>query len=203
MRKYNNTTREEKKHETYERILNSAIFHFGHEGYANTSISKIAKDAGVATGLVNTYFGSKENLLTQSYIHTVKETIPLPEKKLTSQEFLDHFIICASKSAYEKPDYFTFMITVLNTRDLPQDFNDSLEDFYNQAPVKDVVEKVQKEGIIPACDPYLLFSSFMLMLYNQLGTMKRISNLTGIDKDAFINMVSRIARVSVISGENT
>jgi len=49
--------------ERYYAILQSAETLFAERGYQGVSVDEIAKNAGVAKGLVNYHFGSKENLL--------------------------------------------------------------------------------------------------------------------------------------------
>ncbi|HRW21852.1 MAG TPA: helix-turn-helix domain-containing protein, partial [Bacteroidales bacterium] len=44
-------------------ILDTAMKLFASSGYHNTSISKIAKEAGISKGLIYNYFDSKEDLL--------------------------------------------------------------------------------------------------------------------------------------------
>jgi AcrR family transcriptional regulator len=53
--------REEKK----ALIMNVALEHFAKEGYHNTTISHIAKHAGISKGLMYNYFESKEELLSE------------------------------------------------------------------------------------------------------------------------------------------
>jgi AcrR family transcriptional regulator len=48
--------------EKQEHIINAALNAFGRNGYKKASISDIAKDAGIAKGMVMYYFGSKKNL---------------------------------------------------------------------------------------------------------------------------------------------
>jgi AcrR family transcriptional regulator len=44
-------------------IMDTALIHFANEGYHNTTISHIAKHAGISKGLMYNYFKSKEELL--------------------------------------------------------------------------------------------------------------------------------------------
>jgi AcrR family transcriptional regulator len=44
-------------------ILDTALRLFANKGYESTSISQIAKEAGISKGLIYTYFDSKETLL--------------------------------------------------------------------------------------------------------------------------------------------
>ncbi len=46
-----------------QQIKDAALRLFAREGYANTTISKIAQEAGVSKGLMYNYFQSKEELL--------------------------------------------------------------------------------------------------------------------------------------------
>ena len=49
--------------EKQENILNAALKLFATEGYASTSTSKVAKEAGVSEGLIFRHFKNKEGLL--------------------------------------------------------------------------------------------------------------------------------------------
>ena len=53
--------REEKK----ALIMDVALKHFANEGYHNTTITHIAKHAGISKGLMYNYFESKEELLSE------------------------------------------------------------------------------------------------------------------------------------------
>ena len=46
-----------------QKIIDAALELFAHQGYANTSTSKIARQAGVSEGLIFRHFTSKEGLL--------------------------------------------------------------------------------------------------------------------------------------------
>lgn len=49
--------------EKQERILTNALRLFAKQGYASTSTSEVAKEAGVSEGLIFRHFGNKEGLL--------------------------------------------------------------------------------------------------------------------------------------------
>lgn len=52
-------------------IMQAALELFGHNGYQGTSISQIAKEAGVSKGLIYNYFESKEDLLKQIILDAI------------------------------------------------------------------------------------------------------------------------------------
>ena len=60
------------KQKRREQIIVTALENFAHRGYDRTSVSDIAKDAGMSKGLMYNYFNSKEELL----IAVVKFVIP-------------------------------------------------------------------------------------------------------------------------------
>ena len=55
--------REQKKRETKAAIMEAAITLFGERGYESTSISALAKAAGVGKGTIYSYFSSKSEIL--------------------------------------------------------------------------------------------------------------------------------------------
>lgn len=56
---------EEMREEKRALIMDTALMHFANEGYHNTTISHIAKHAGISKGLMYNYFNSKEELLNK------------------------------------------------------------------------------------------------------------------------------------------
>jgi AcrR family transcriptional regulator len=72
-------------------IMDAALQLFAEEGYAHTSIDKIASHAGIAKGLIYSYFENKEHLLQQIFlegIQTVSES-GLLQGELTDESFID------------------------------------------------------------------------------------------------------------------
>ncbi|MCF6269384.1 MAG: TetR/AcrR family transcriptional regulator [Melioribacteraceae bacterium] len=53
------------RQETKSKILNAALELFAKKGFSNTSISEIAKSAGVSKGLAYNYFESKQKLVEE------------------------------------------------------------------------------------------------------------------------------------------
>lgn len=70
-----------------EKIIHTALNLFAKHGYTETSISKIAKAAGVSKGLTYTHFENKEDLLKAVVVETLgrmtNELIELKEVNMT------------------------------------------------------------------------------------------------------------------------
>jgi len=75
-----------------EKIVDAAITLFGENGFHNTSISQIAKNAGVSKGLMYNYFESKEELLKYIFDMGAGKLIenfdPNRDGVLTKEEFI-------------------------------------------------------------------------------------------------------------------
>jgi AcrR family transcriptional regulator len=64
---------EEMRGEKKTLIMDVALEHFASEGYHNSTISHIARHAGISKGLMYNYFGSKEELLTEIINRSIAE----------------------------------------------------------------------------------------------------------------------------------
>lgn len=61
------------KSEKYNRILEAAIRIFARNGFFSSTISQIAKEAGVADGTIYLYFKNKDDILLQFFSYKAKE----------------------------------------------------------------------------------------------------------------------------------
>lgn len=61
------------KSEKYNRILEAAIRVFARNGFFNSTISQIAKEAGVADGTIYLYFKNKDDILLQFFSCKAKD----------------------------------------------------------------------------------------------------------------------------------
>lgn len=72
-------------------IMNVALEHFARQGYHKSSISQIAKHAGISKGLMYNYFESKEELLTEIVNRSMEEVAmyldPDNDGYLSDEEF--------------------------------------------------------------------------------------------------------------------
>ncbi|WP_338447819.1 TetR/AcrR family transcriptional regulator [Niallia oryzisoli] len=70
------TTLSKKKTDKQQKIAETAVKMFAEKGYANTSTSEIAKEAGVAEGTIFRHYGTKDNLLLAVILPFIKESLP-------------------------------------------------------------------------------------------------------------------------------
>ena len=61
------------KNNKYHRILDAAVKVFARQGYFQSTISQIAKEAGVADGTIYLYFANKDDILVQIFSYRAKK----------------------------------------------------------------------------------------------------------------------------------
>ena len=84
--------REEKR----TRILDAALKLFGYEGYHSSSISKIARQAGISKGLVYNYFDSKEEIVQEIINSGIEEMLKILDPNhdgVLDADEIEYFIV--------------------------------------------------------------------------------------------------------------
>ncbi len=61
------------RQQSIQNIMIAALELFAHKGFYNTSVSQIAKEAGISKGLMYNYFKSKEELLQALVFNAIEE----------------------------------------------------------------------------------------------------------------------------------
>jgi len=119
--------REEKK----TLIMNVALELFAKEGFHNTTISHIAKHAGISKGLMYNYFESKEALLSailkRSIIEIYKHFDINKDGYLTEEEF-EFFVRRVFQVLNEKKAFWRLLVQILMQKEVRDEF---LKSFYS------------------------------------------------------------------------
>ncbi|RLC00022.1 MAG: TetR family transcriptional regulator [Deltaproteobacteria bacterium] len=66
-----------KTNDKYHRILEAAVNVFAKQGFHRSTISQIAKEAGVADGTIYLYFKNKDDILVQFFSYKAKQVFAL------------------------------------------------------------------------------------------------------------------------------
>lgn len=104
---------EELREQSRSKILDAALKLFGQKGYESTSISQIAKEAGVSKGLMYNYFHSKEDLInaimTQAFEVGQKMAMDMMKAE-TAQDKIRYIIEQGFNWILEHSDYSKTMV---------------------------------------------------------------------------------------------
>lgn len=97
-------------------IMQAALELFANEGFHPTSISEIAKKAGISKGLMYNYFESKEDLLKETILHGIESLMeffdPNHDGILTKEELI-HFIKQMVKTIKEHVIYYRLYFSLM------------------------------------------------------------------------------------------
>ena len=73
MRRFTIINTVNEKSTKYNRILEAAVKIFAEQGFFQSTVSQIAKEAGVADGTIYLYFKNKEDILVQFYSYKARQ----------------------------------------------------------------------------------------------------------------------------------
>lgn len=94
-----------------EKILETAMDLFIHQGYHATSISDVAKKAGTSKGLLYNYFSGKEGLLAAMVEERIASVAEVMENSASLQapaDQLKYILEQAIDNVYQQPEVFRF-----------------------------------------------------------------------------------------------
>jgi AcrR family transcriptional regulator len=141
-----------------EAIFEATIRLINEIGFANISMSKIAKVAGVSNSTLYVYFNNKEDMFKKVYLGVKKQMLSACKKNISIDEPVRQTIgkICANllKFAKDHVEYFLFIEQSANSpliASMPHDEIDSL-----LSGLLSVFEKGIQEGILKKASPVLL-----------------------------------------------
>lgn len=173
MSRLNEGQMENIKKERKEQIMRAAIKVFAANGFKQTKVSLIAKEAGISHGLVYHYFNSKEEVLyeslewavrldeTRKYLNELSESPLSPLEKIRK---FTKFALLSSDSLSN--DLFRLLQHLKEMEEIPDqiiEFTKSLETFYIEFFIPIFIEG-QKTGEIIEEEPELLVGIFLTII---------------------------------------
>lgn len=136
---------EEIREEKRNLIMDSALEHFAKEGYHATTITHIAKHAGISKGLMYNYFESKEALLKAIIERSVKEVLnyfDTDRDGYLSEEEFEFFVRRIGSLLREKRIFWSLLFQILMQSEVREHF---LSSFVGAS-------SLESSGINPAQD---------------------------------------------------
>ena len=166
------TTMVERRKATDKKIYNAAVREFGENGFANTTLSNIAKKAGITPGLIVQNFGSKEDLYRKIAIDIVLLSREQLNPYSSSWDERCRAAISLIIDALEKDPEFiyslNFYVGLITSLDTPDDVMKELMEMYKSTPVKELILDGQKKGELIDGDPYMIHALFWSNMQNTI-----------------------------------
>jgi AcrR family transcriptional regulator len=164
-------------------IMDVALDHFAKEGYHKTTISHIARHAGISKGLMYNYFTSKESLLFEIIMRSVNEMYADFDRNkdgyLTEEEF-EFFLRRLFSMLKDKRTFWRLLFQLVTQNEVREKlksmfpsteiFNEENRNIPDQSLLNSVVIKLtdyfvrKKEHENADYDPYGELNLFILML---------------------------------------
>ncbi len=162
---------EDKKKKKRAAILQAAVKTYSENGFAETKIASIAKEAGVSFGSVFTYFSTKEVLYEAAILEPLEEIKPhfieIGERYSgTPMEVVKAMIACQLDVFSKKKDFLRLSQQVLARPErypvLFRELSDFVDVFVER--ITPIIEKGQEKGEFYAGSPVLMAQSYISLL---------------------------------------
>ena len=149
------------KDESKKAAITKAIIDLINEiGFANTSMSKIAKATGLSAATLYVYYENKEDMLRKVYMDLKKQMIEECSKNINPQECVQEAVrkLCENLLRYmqDYTDEFLFIEQACNSPMATDEMVEELEQ-YNQDIIR-IFQRGVQEGILKNTSPALLIS---------------------------------------------
>ena len=151
--------REDKRNQ----IMDAALELFSNEGYHNTSISEIARSAGISKGLMYNYFDSKEDLITAIFEKGMSAMFdfldPNKDGILTPDEF-DFFVNRAFDTLIKNPTYWKLYFSIMMQPVIYEMVQERYQQVINDS-LQLLLEYYEKQGVEDPMSEAMLFGALM------------------------------------------
>jgi len=151
-------------------IMQSALEHFSRNGYLATTISHIAKHAGISKGLMYNYFPGKKELLKEIIRKSVDEMYqyfdPDHDGYLSGDEFED-FVLRIADLLKRKKAVWKLFFRLMMQEDVQKYFTENENQFRDLPGITAMLSEYfnrKKETKPPGYDPVLDMNMFIITL---------------------------------------
>lgn len=165
-KKQNEDIRQEKR----SLIMQTTLEQFSMNGYHSTTVSHIAKHAGISKGLIYNYFQSKEELLREIIKESVEEMYqyfdPDHDGYLTGDEFED-FVMRIAKLLKRKKAVWRLFFRLVMQEDVQKSFTEYVNNFMALPVITAILAEYfnrKKERKDQDYDPALEMNMFIITL---------------------------------------
>ena len=162
-------SKEQKRIDSNQKIINSAIKEFASKGYTNAKLTSIAKEASVTAGLIGQRYGTKDNLV----LTIIKDNLLMTDEDISSSNN-DLFLILEKltkkivKFYYENNDIFNFYFSLFTGKDLSDELTYSIRDNFYSTNIPDLILKLQNENIIIESNPFDFLKEYLYYVFSSI-----------------------------------
>jgi len=148
---------------TRDKIINAAVALFAENGLAGTSVSQIAKQAGISVGLMYHYYKTKEEIFAQLVEFAKKEVLEFAEALNNEQSPKKTILDIADEMVKEWQSGLEFSQWIILSNNLTDD-ELSYHGTEFVSSLENLIKKGQKQGDFKAGDYKKMALFFLAML---------------------------------------
>ena len=171
-----------KDEDKQKRIKEAMVSLILREGINGTSISKIAKEAGVSPATIYVYYDSKEDMLTEVFREYSRRPyqylMSLVQPDMNGGELIETIIRGCYEFSVEYKDVFSFIEQCSRCPTLAQ----QVCEHDSSCDILDVIHSYQVRGELRSCTDWnmgaLLFAPVRFLAMNNTGTSENPAQLT-------------------------
>lgn len=184
-----------------EQIIKAAIKTLDEIGYVKTSLSKIAKTAGISTALISYHFSDKSDLMNQLLMKLIESSstyiLTRVQMESTSREKLHVFI--ESSLAYQgtHPSHNTALLEIIFNARTPENIpyyklNDEEEDDVILHELREILREGQEKGEFGAFNIHVMAN----MIQGAIGEYMMVhpNHTQKVDLETYSNELIKIVQ---------
>jgi len=163
-----------KKSEKYEQILEAAIRVFARQGYYNSTISQVAREAGVGDGTIYLYFKNKDDILDNFFSYKTTQIFSQFKDEVArcanALDKLERLVACHLKEFEQNRDLaVVYEVETRMRRHLSDEKLKEMSRMYFDL-VAHIVDQGQNEGTIRQNIPIHLVKQYLIGAVDEVIT---------------------------------
>ena len=169
-----NKNPDSRKNSKYQQILQAAIKIFARQGYYKSTVSQVAREAGVADGTIYLYFKNKDDILDHFFSHKTREVFSCFQQEVqrvdNASDKLKNLIRRHLLEFENDRDMaVVYQVETRMRRRLSDRKIKEMSDMYFDL-VSSIVRQGQQEGVIRPDLPIALFKQVMIGAIDEVIT---------------------------------
>lgn len=174
-------TKKERRIATDKAIFDAAVIEFGENGYSHTTLTAIAKRAGVSQGLVSQNFGNKNGLFLKVVENIDQLLFDYTDKELGGRSFTMNNLVSIilkrlNVMAKDNPAGFQLMFSLSSGVDIPAQCQARIAYRYKHSPAGKLFNEAVENGQLPKGSGF----DFMHIFVQMAVTIVYFSVLSGM-----------------------
>lgn len=154
------TQRELQKEKTTLNMLEAALEEFANNGFSQTRVNNIAIRAGVAKGLINSRFGTKDELFIQIVENLFDKYVTQIEEYSDIKSILINIVLIIKNMITNPTADNRLIIRIIRDEDFPPKLFDVVKKRFEKSSLYEIIKQETFDGVLINKPPFELIQTF-------------------------------------------